>query len=142
TARLDEEAKQSLDEVRRILHVTLSVDDKIDWEAQQDTRAFDQFSYPPEPQFHPLPHPVMPPKPAFTWLLRGRLRRWQSECENARDDHERASTEHRALWEKSVQAHQIAMVEARRKHAALERDFVSAQKRYNEALKTFQAGFE
>ena len=61
--RLDTEAKQTITEAKGLLAATLAVDDRLDWDAECDTRQFKAFSFPDRPQRPASRDFVLPPKP-------------------------------------------------------------------------------
>ncbi len=133
--RLDAEAREQLFSLRGILKDTLSVDDKIDWGTARDTRKFHRFSFTSPPKL-PLINPPFPfPKPGLTWLLRGRYKRWLTQCENA-------VRENQKFWEADVQKYEVAKEAARSKHSSEKQSYLKEQERFNNALLEFRKRFE
>ena len=75
--RLDKEARQTFAEAEGVLAATLAVDDRLDWDAERDTRKFKRFSFSAPPHRPAAGELVLPPKPGLGWLPRGRLQKWE-----------------------------------------------------------------
>ncbi len=139
---LDAEATKTLAELRGVLEATLSIDDRIDWQAERDTRGFDAFSFPSPPSQQRVKELALTPKPGLAWLFRTRFERWQNECAKATAEHDRSIVQAHQEWEVSVQAHNASMDKAQREHAAAEHHFLQEQSRVNAALDEFRKNFE
>lgn len=138
----DAHAKKNLEELRNILAHTLDIDDKIDWEAEHDTRKFRRFSFRHAPRKQePQPQPP-PPKPGLTWLLRGRYRRWLTRCNEVQALNESAVVRAQEQWERAIREYETERTEAKQQHAREKQAFLDEQKRFNEALVEFRRRFE
>ncbi len=167
--RLDQEAKEALADAEGLLAATLAIDDRIDWEAERDTRAFKRFSFPKPPQqpapTEPPQRPaptelVLPPEPGLAWLLRSRLRKWQAACEEKESLHQQAEAKVQKGWQEAVRLHQQAEAkvqqdwqeavrqheqareEARKQHESDKAQFRAEQERSNKALVEFRRALE
>lgn len=140
--RRDAEAKDQLQSLSSILAATLQVDDRLDWDAERDTRSFPRFSFPHAPKEPVHPKLTLPPKPRLTWLLRGRLRRWEAACQNATRSHAASVQCARDEWQESVRQHEAAREAARQQHTASKEEFLAEQQRFNRALADFRTRFE
>ena len=101
--RLDTEAKQIIAEAKELLAATLAVDDRLDWDAERDTREFKAFSFPDPPPQQPISRElVLPLKPGLGWLLRDRLQRWEAECEKEASLHRDAEAKTQEDWQEAV----------------------------------------
>ena len=140
--RLDTEARQAMAEAKQLLAATLAVDDRIDWDAERNTRQFKAFSYSDPPQPPASRDFVLPPKPGLGWLLRGRLRRWEAECEKKANLHRDAETKMQEDWQEAVRKYKKAREEARQRYENDKATFLSEQERSNKALAEFRRAFE
>lgn len=141
-ARMDDEAKQVVSELAAMLSATLDVDDKIDWDAERDTRLFRAFTFNPPPT-QPLPfEAVLPVKPGLTWLLKGRLRKWEAECEAALQWHTAEEEKRQASWLASVADSENAKAEGLKQYNQDKDHFLAGQQKFNEALVDFRKRFE
>ena len=143
TKRLDKEAKQIIAEAKGLLAVTLAVDDRLDWDAERDTREFKAFSFPDPPPRRPVSRElILPPKPGLRWLLQDRLRRWEAECEKKASLHRDEEAKIQKDWQEAVRQYEKAREEARQRYESDKAQFLSEQERSNKALTEFRRVFE
>ena len=140
--RLDQEAKEALADAEGLLATTLAVDDRIEWEAEHDTRRFKRFSFSQPPQQPAPTEPVLPPKPGLAWLLRGRVRQWEATCEKKLRLHQEAEEKAQQDWQEAVRQHEQAREEARQQHESDKAKFFADQEASNKALAEFRRTFE
>ena len=140
--RLDKEAKKTLADAKSLLIATLAIDDRIDWEAERDTREFKRFSFSKPPQRPAPTDPVVPPKPGLAWLLRGRFRKWEATCEETVRLHQKAETKAQQDWQEAVRQHEQAREEARNHHKSDKAQFLAEQERSTKALVEFRRALE
>ena len=125
--RLDQEAKEALADAEGLLAATLAIDDRIDWEAERDTRDFKRFSFSKPPQ-QPAPRELqLPPEPGLAWLLRGRFRRWEAECEEKARLHRETAAKVKQDWEEAVREHEQSREEARKQHKSDKEQFLGVK---------------
>ena len=141
--RLDTEAKQIIAEAKELLAATLAVDDRLDWDAERDTREFKAFSFPDPPPQRPISRElVLPLKPGLGWLLRDRLQRWEAECEKEASLHRDAEAKTQEDWQEAVRQYEKTREEARQRYERNKAKFLSEQERSNKALAEFRRAFE
>ena len=70
--RLDTEAKQIIAEAKELLATTLAVDDRLDWDAERDTREFKAFSFPDPPPQRPISRELVLPLKPRSWVVTAR----------------------------------------------------------------------
>jgi len=141
-ARLDKEAADALKDMASILEATLSVDDRIDWDAERNTRLPPEFTFEPPPA---QPEPgscVLPDKPRLSWLFWWLQGRWEAECAQATEEHVRHEAEKQADWQERARAHVAAAARARDDHAAIVANFRAEQETFNRAVDRFRQRFE
>ena len=141
-AELDSEAKANLSAMYTILEATLSVDDKIDWEAEKDTRPYHRFSFRSVPEQPKAQEPLLPEEPSWAWLFPWQRRQWedawQREIETTTQNNEAAT----AKWLADVEQYEREHAAAKQKHAHDKAKFLAEQARFNEALAEFRMRFE
>lgn len=140
--RLDQEAKDILTEMQGLLAATLSIDDKIDWDAERDTREHAPFQFGAPPSAPELPEPALPKKPWWTWLVPGSKARWETKCAETVAAHSEALEQANAQWRQALQQHERARQQAEDAHGASVAEFVAKQEAFNAALVTFRRRFE
>ena len=140
--RLDKEAQETLADAEGLLTATLAIDDRIDWEAERDTREFRRFSFPKPPQQPPPQRLRLPPEPGLAWLLRGRFRKWEAACEKKVRLHQQAEAKAKQDWQETVQQYEEAKEETRRRHESDKAQFLAEQERSNKALVEFRRALE
>ena len=140
--RLDKEAQEALDEAKGLLAATLAIDDRIDWDAERDTRKFRRFSFSDAPQQPAPTELVLPPRPGLAWLLRGRFRKWEAACEQKTRLHQDAEAKAQEDWQEAVRQHEKAREAARKQHESEKAQFRAEQQRSDEALADFRRAFE
>ena len=140
--RCDTEAKQTITEAKGLLAATLAIDDRLDWDAERNTRQFKAFSFADPPQRPASRELVLPPKPGLGWLLRGRLREWEVACEKKESLHRDAEAKAQEDWKEAVRQYEKAREDARQQYESDKTQFVNKQERSNKALAEFRRVFE
>ncbi|RVU43104.1 restriction endonuclease [Lujinxingia sediminis] len=140
----DEEAKVLIRRLRGILHATLTIDDRIDWQALVDRQPPPPFAFPESLPAAPEkpPFPELPKASFWEWLLpqmkRNRLQRteeleqsYAATCEGMQQNLARAREDYRARLAVAQRAHEVSAA-----------NFLREQRRRNESIMAFKTQFE
>jgi len=141
-ARLDSDAAETLKDMASILRATLSVDDRIDWDAERNTRLPPEFTFDPPPTEPDPGSWVLPDKPSLTWLFWWRQRHWQTQCAEAMEEHRQHEARMQLDWQERTRAHVAAKARAKDAHAAIVANFCAEQVTFNQAVERFRRRFE
>jgi restriction system protein len=143
TGDADEDAQETIAEIRGILAATLDVDDRIDWDALVDRRRFGAFLFAPPPQQRPMPpSPVLPAKPFLGRIIPSIAAEWEARCSAISAAHCGHVQRIQAGYDAAVAQWEQARDTAWQNHEAERARFEAEQRQHNDSVADFRRRFE